>query len=136
MEYQLGLLSEQRINMNERQRHNKITRNLHRKQSLCVAEIVDLFNVSPATARRDVTKLDELRHLKKIRNGAEHLSKEKMFWSPINVNNTAYFDKKSKLARQVSRLCKHDSTLVTTFILDKELCKTSIQIVTNYFSLG
>jgi DeoR family ulaG and ulaABCDEF operon transcriptional repressor len=127
--------------MNEQQRHNEITSNLLHKQSLSVAEIVGLFNISPATARRDINKLGELGRLKKVRNGAEHLSKEKQLWSPINANNTTHFDEKSKIAKQVSGLCKHDSTVVincgsTAFILGKELCGTSVQVVTNYFPLA
>ena len=127
--------------MNEQQRHNEITKSLHRKQLLTIAEIVELFNVSPATARRDITKLDEVGRLKKVRNGAEHLPKEKQLWSPINAKNTLHFNEKSKIARQVSCLCKHDSTVVincgsTAFILGKELCGTSVQIVTNYFPLA
>lgn len=127
--------------MNEQQRHNEIISNLHHKQSLSVADIVNLFNVSPATARRDITKLDQSGRLKKVRNGAEYLPEEKEVWSPINVNNSIYFDEKSKIAKQALRLCEHDSTVVincgsTAFTLGKELCGSSVQIVTNYFPLA
>ena len=127
--------------MNELQRHNKIVNHLHQKHSLTVSEIVNLFNISPATARRDITKLDELGRLKKVRNGAEYLSERKEAWSPLNVSNTVHFEEKSKIAKQASDLCGHDSTVVincgtTAFILGQELCQTSVQIVTNYFPLA
>ncbi len=127
--------------MNELQRHNEIISNLHQRQSLTVAEIVDLFNVSPATARRDIAKLDDLGRLKKVRNGAEYLPEEKAVWSPLNVNNTIHFEEKSKIAKQASNLCEYDDTVVincgtTAFMLGQELCGTSVQIVTNYFPLA
>ncbi|MGB5445500.1 MAG: HTH-type transcriptional regulator UlaR [Psychromonas sp.] len=127
--------------MNEQQRHDEIINNLHRKQSLSVADIVDFFNVSPATARRDISKLDDLGRLKKVRNGAQYLPVEKAVWSPLNVNNTDHFEEKSKIAKQASDLCAPDSTVVincgsTAFILGQELCGTSVQVVTNYFPLA
>lgn len=127
--------------MNALQRHGEIISNLHIKQTLSVSDIVNLFNVSPATARRDISKLDELGLLKKVRNGAQYLPDHKETWSPINANNTSHFDEKSKIARQASHLCEHDSTVIincgsTAFMLGKELCGTSVQIVTNYFPLA
>jgi len=127
--------------MNEPQRHNEIVINLHDKQSLSVSDIVNLCNVSPATARRDIVKLDQLGKLKKVRNGAQYLPEVKQAWSPININNTTHFDEKSKIAKQASCLCEHDSTVIincgtTAFTLGKELCGTSVQIVTNYFPLA
>jgi DeoR family ulaG and ulaABCDEF operon transcriptional repressor len=127
--------------MNELQRHDKIINNLQQSQSLSVAEIVELFQVSPATARRDIVKLNDQGRLKKVRNGAEYLPQEKIVWSPLSINNTAHFEEKSKIAKQASNLCEYDSTVVincgtTAFILGQELCGSSIQIVTNYFPLA
>jgi DeoR family ulaG and ulaABCDEF operon transcriptional repressor len=127
--------------MNEQQRHSQIINELHLKQALSVADIVNLFAVSPATARRDIAKLDQLGRLKKVRNGAEYLPEEKTSWVPINAHNTIHFEEKSKIAKQASLLCEHGSTVVincgsTAFMLGKELCGSSVQIVTNYFPLA
>jgi len=127
--------------MNEQQRHDRIITNLHVKQVLSVAEIVELFEISPATARRDIVKLAELGRLTKVRNGAQYLPEEKTNWSPLNINNTVHFEEKSKIAKQASNLCDRDSTVVincgsTAFMLGKELCGTNVQIVTNYFPLA
>lgn len=129
------------MGMNELQRHSEIIIKLNQKQSLSISEIVDCFDVSPATARRDITKLDELGRLKKIRNGAQHLVDEKALWSPLNMNNTTHFEEKSKIAKQAIDLCELDRTVIincgsTAFMLGKELCGTSVQIVTNYFPLA
>lgn len=127
--------------MNERQRHSEIIIRLHREHSLSVSDIVNSFNVSPATARRDINKLAELGRLKKVRNGAQYLPDVRELWSPLNVDNTIHFEEKTKIAKQASCLCEHDSTVVincgtTAFTLGKELCGTSVQIVTNYFPLA
>jgi len=127
--------------MNELQRHNKIINHLHQKHFLSVSDIVNLFGISPATARRDITKLDEAGRLTKVRNGAEYLSERKEIWSPLNANNTIHFEEKSKIAKQARDLCDHDSTVVincgtTAFTLGQELCGTTVQIVTNYFPLA
>lgn len=127
--------------MNEQQRHNEIINNLQRNESLSVPDIVNIFNVSPATARRDITKLDDLGRLKKVRNGAVYLASEKEIWSPLNVENTLHFEEKAQIAKQASDLCQPDNTVVincgtTAFLLGQELNGTSIQIVTNYFPLA
>ncbi|NCO46799.1 MAG: DeoR family transcriptional regulator, partial [Vibrio sp.] len=59
--------------MNEVQRHNEILSLLDNMRTINVTHIIEKFNVSPATARRDISKLDELGKLKKVRNGAERL---------------------------------------------------------------
>ncbi len=57
--------------MNETQRHHDILSLLEENQTINVSHIIERFNVSPATARRDIAKLDELGKLRKIRNGAD-----------------------------------------------------------------
>ena len=127
--------------MNEQQRHRKIITNLHRHKSLSVVDIVKSFDVSPATARRDINKLNLLGQLKKVRNGAQYLASGNTTWPPIKESKTTCFDEKSKIAEQASRLCTPESTVVincgtTAFTLGKALCGSSVQIVTNYFPLA
>lgn len=62
--------------MNEFQRHNGILSLLDEKHSISVASIVETFDVSPATARRDLTKLDQQGKLIKVRSGAEQIVKQ------------------------------------------------------------
>lgn len=51
--------------MNESQRHHEILSLLEQQQMITVANITHQFDVSPATARRDISKLDEQGKLKK-----------------------------------------------------------------------
>ncbi|WED24137.1 HTH-type transcriptional regulator UlaR [Vibrio sp. JC009] len=128
--------------MNELQRHNGILSLLDEQQTIKVSTIIENFNVSPATARRDLTKLDELGKLKKIRNGAERIvARNKKIWSPLNVDNTENYGEKASIASRAADLCgKGDSVVIncgsTAFILGQELCGEDIKIITNYFPLA
>lgn len=51
--------------MNETQRHHEILSLLKENQIINVSFITEHFNISPATARRDIAKLDEQGKLKK-----------------------------------------------------------------------
>lgn len=52
--------------MNETYRHKQLLNLLEQHKALSTAEIVDLLAISPATARRDITKLDQQGKLKKF----------------------------------------------------------------------
>lgn len=128
--------------MNEVQRHNSILSLLDKKQSIKVSTIIEEFNVSPATARRDLTKLDELGKLRKVRNGAEKIEvRSKSIWSPLNVDNTENYREKSAIAQHAAQLCGDGDSVVincgsTAFLLGQELCGEDIKIITNYFPLA
>ena len=60
--------------MTESQRHNAILDLLQHKGQISVADVITAFEISPATARRDINKLNEIGKLRKVRNGAEATS--------------------------------------------------------------
>ncbi|MCE0494501.1 HTH-type transcriptional regulator UlaR [Vibrio salinus] len=127
--------------MNEVQRHSGILSLLDEMKTINVANIIDKFNVSPATARRDIAKLDELGKLKKIRNGAERLEGQKKNWTPLNIANTDNYHEKSAIATKASELCQLGDSVVincgsTAFMLGQKLAGQDIQILTNYFPLA
>jgi len=128
--------------MNEFQRHNGILLLLDEKHSLSVTNIVEAFDVSPATARRDLTKLDRQGKLIKVRNGAERIErKTSTIWSPLNMDNTSNYQEKSLIATCAAQLCgRGDSVVIncgsTAFMLGQELCGQDIKIITNYFPLA
>lgn len=131
--------------MNEFQRHNGIISLLDEKQSITVNNIVETFNVSPATVRRDLTKLDQQGRLIKVRNGAERIESKKnpspSFWSPLNSDNTSHFLEKSRIAAKAAKLCASGDSVVincgtTAFMLGQELCGNDVKIITNYFPLA
>ncbi|MDW6003230.1 HTH-type transcriptional regulator UlaR [Vibrio mangrovi] len=127
--------------MNEVQRHHGILSLLEEKQSINVSHIIEAFNVSPATARRDISKLDELGKLRKVRNGAERIVGKKKKWTPLNIDSTEHYREKSLIARRAAELCQPGDSVVincgsTAFMLGQQLCGQDVQIVTNYFPLA
>jgi DeoR family ulaG and ulaABCDEF operon transcriptional repressor len=128
--------------MNEHQRHNGILSLLDEKHSISVNMIVETFQVSPATARRDLTKLDEQGKLIKVRNGAERLEKARSpIWSPLNVDNTINYNEKARIAERAASLCNNGDSVVincgsTAFMLGERLCGQDVKIITNYFPLA
>ncbi|MCG9789734.1 HTH-type transcriptional regulator UlaR [Vibrio barjaei] len=127
--------------MNELQRHDGILSLLDEKRVINVAHIIENFDVSPATARRDIAKLDELGKLKKVRNGAERIEIKRKAWSPLNIDTTDHYHEKSRIAVKAAALCQPGDSVVincgsTAFLLGQELCQQDVQIVTNYFPLA
>lgn len=127
--------------MNEVQRHYGILSLLDEMRTINVSHIIDKFNVSPATARRDITKLDELGKLKKVRNGAERIEEQKRNWTPLNIVNTDHYHEKSAIVVKAAQLCHPGDSVVincgsTAFLLGQELAGQDVQIITNYFPLA
>ncbi|GAM63908.1 ascorbate utilization transcriptional regulator ulaR [Vibrio ishigakensis] len=127
--------------MNETQRHNGILSLLEENKSINVSNITENFNVSPATARRDISKLDELGKLRKVRNGAERVQSNKSNWSPLTINSTEYYEEKTLIAIKAAELCQAGDSVVvncgsTAFLLGQQLCGRDVQIITNYFPLA
>ena len=127
--------------MNEVQRHNEILSLLETQRVINVSHITEQFNVSPATARRDISKLDEQGKLRKVRNGAERIETKKRKWTPLNINSADHYEEKSEIAIKAAELCRPGESAVincgsTAFMLGQQLCGKNVQIVTNYFPLA
>ncbi len=56
--------------MTEAQRHQILLDMLAQLGYVTVENVIERLGISPATARRDINKLDESGKLKKVRNGA------------------------------------------------------------------
>lgn len=127
--------------MNEITRHNEIVALVSEKGMLKVTELIELFSISPATARRDITKLDQEGRVKKVRNGIMRLEEQKAIWVPIDINNTENYHEKARIAIRAAKLCSNDENVVincgsTAFLLGRELCGKQVSIITNYFPLA
>lgn len=128
--------------MTETQRHSAILELLQQKRHLSVASLMQTFDVSPATARRDINKLNESGKLRKVRNGAEALAQQKAHWSPLNILNASnHHDEKIRIVRAAAALVKPGESAVincgsTAFLLGQEICGQDVQIITNYFPLA
>ncbi|MGL4794994.1 MAG: DeoR family transcriptional regulator, partial [Aeromonas jandaei] len=88
-----------RHDMTEAHRHNAILELLNQKRHLSVNSIMQAFDISPATARRDINKLNDSGKLRKVRNGAEALMQaRKAHWSPLDSNESLNHSEKVRIA--------------------------------------
>lgn len=129
--------------MNEQHRHLKLLALLEKRRALATQDLVNLLDISPATARRDISKLDAQGRLRKVRNGVEALPS----MSPdVPHNNKAHkdinhFDEKQRIADAAATLCPDGSSVVLTcgstmMMLAKALCRREVQVITNYLPLA
>lgn len=123
--------------MNENYRHRQLLDLLTERKVLSTQEIIELLDISPATARRDINKLSEQGRLYKVRNGAEAIS---VGFIPSNreIKNN---DEKQRIAEAASKLCKEGDSVVLTCgstmsMLGSRLCGQRLQIITNYLPLA
>ncbi len=126
--------------MNENYRHRKLLNLLDEHQILSTAQIIQLLDVSPATARRDINKLNQMGKLTKVRNGAEKINigaaAELSQDSPVNN-----FSEKQRIAERASLLCQDGDSVVITCgttmqMLGHCLNGRRLQIITNYLPLA
>ena len=64
--------------MTEAQRHQILLDLLQQTGFVTVEQVMERLAISPATARRDIDQLDENGRLKKVRNGAEAISQQRL----------------------------------------------------------
>ncbi len=124
--------------MNEQIRHKKLLALLEQKKMLSVPEIIEYLNISPATARRDITKLNQQGRLIKIRNGVESLSQSQPTGRLTHIN---HFEEKQRIAQAACALCKDGESVILTcgstmMMLGEALCNRRIQIITNFLPLA
>ena len=127
--------------MTEAQRHQILLELLAQTGFVTVEQVIARLGVSPATARRDINKLDESGKLKKVRNGAEGISQQRPRWSPMNIHQAQNHDEKVRIARAASQLVNPGESVVitcgsTAFLLGREMCGKPVQIITNYLPLA
>lgn len=127
--------------MNEITRHNEIVALVNNKGMVKVTELVSYFLISPATARRDIIKLDLEGRVKKVRNGIMKIEEKKPIWAPLDMTNTDNYHEKARIALRAAKLCDDGENIVincgsTAFLLGRELCGKNVSIITNYFPLA
>ncbi|NIF49020.1 HTH-type transcriptional regulator UlaR [Enterobacter sp. Ap-1006] len=127
--------------MTEAQRHQILLDLLAQTGFVTVEQVISRLEISPATARRDINKLDENGKLKKVRNGAEAVSEQRPRWSPMNIHQAQNHDEKVRIARAASQLVSPGESIVincgsTAFLLGQQICSKPVQIITNYLPLA
>lgn len=125
--------------MNEQHRQHKLLTLLDSHKALSVRDLVEMLDVSPATARRDITKLHEQGRLKKVRNGVEALHDAPVAFDKAPQHIRRY-DEKRRIAQAAADMCKDGSSVVLTcgstmMMLGDALCGRPVQIITHYLPL-
>lgn len=124
--------------MNAHYRHSNLLNLLNKQGFLSTQQIIDLLNISPATARRDINLLHKLGKLRKVRNGAEALHFDVNHYHPRTFSNS---NEKQRIAQVASQLCKEGESVLLTcgstmLMLGEQLCGKKLQIITNYLPLA
>lgn len=127
--------------MTEAQRHQILLDLLQQSGFITVEQAIERLGVSPATARRDINKLDESGKLKKVRNGAEVITQQRPRWTPMNIHLAQNHDEKARIANAASQLVNPGESVVincgsTAFLLGQQICGKPVQIITNYLPLA
>lgn len=124
--------------MNETYRHKQLLSLLEEKKMLSTNEIIDLLEISPATARRDINKLHEQGKLHKVRNGAEAIETSPGQYFSNQINNVS---EKQRIAEAASKYCFDGASVILTAgstiqLLGNQLCAKHVQIITNFLPLA
>ncbi|MFB5744573.1 HTH-type transcriptional regulator UlaR [Cedecea sp. P7760] len=127
--------------MTEAQRHQILLDLLQQSGFITVEQAIERLGISPATARRDINKLDESGKLKKVRNGAEAITQQRPRWTPMNIHLAQNHDEKIRIANAASQLVNPGESVVincgsTAFLLGQQICGKPVQIITNYLPLA
>jgi len=123
------------------QRHQILLDLLQQSGFITVEQAIERLGISPATARRDINKLDESGKLKKVRNGAEAITQQRPRWTPMNIHLAQNHDEKIRIANAASQLVNPGESVVincgsTAFLLGQQICGKPVQIITNYLPLA
>lgn len=122
------------------QRHESILVLIKERGSVTIEELVEHFNVTPQTIRRDLSHLSDVRKLNRHHGGASRIS---------SIENTSYntrkimdLDAKEKIAAHVVKMIPNGSSLfinigTTTETIARALLQhESLQIVTNNLNVA
>lgn len=126
------------------ERQSKIRDLLLENKSVKVSDLVQLFNVSEETIRRDLHKFENEGLVKKIYGGAVLLDKQVTNEDvlPIYQRKNQFFEEKRLIGQAASQLVKKDQTIIvdagsTTWHLANNLLSVdNLMIVTNAINIA
>lgn len=130
--------------MHERERWQLIVQALRDRHVVTVRELVERTGVSPATLRRDLTKLAEDGRIRRVHGGVEAIDarlRPQLSALPFDVGQTRNIDKKRLIARAAAALCADGESVIihggsTTFQMAEFLAQRRLQILTNSFPIA
>eukprot|EP01037_Dinobryon_pediforme_P013494 gene13493-13608_t len=117
----------------------KIIEALKDRPFATVKDLVDLLDVSPATIRRDIAKLNDLGAIRKVFGGiasAENSTSHRAHAKPFEENQVLNVDAKTAIAAAAAKLCRDGDSIIvnggsTCFLFAQMLSKHSLKIYTN-----
>ena len=123
------------------ERENSILELLKQKEVVKIQEIVDILNVSEATARRDLAALEKKELVKRVHGGAilnNALDTTKDF--NIQFRRNLNKEEKEKIAQLAASFVKRDSCIfldagTTTLCMIKHLKNLNVKVITNGLNL-
>nr|WP_247875301.1 DeoR/GlpR family DNA-binding transcription regulator [Ochrobactrum sp. Marseille-Q0166] len=125
--------------VNELERQEAILRILATSQFASVNDIVDLLDVSPATVRRDIAKLNEQGAIRKVHGGittADNLSSASGRSKPYIENQVINVAQKEAIASAAAEYCNDGDTIfihggTTCSLFSRKLATKSLKVITN-----
>jgi DeoR family transcriptional regulator, ulaG and ulaABCDEF operon transcriptional repressor len=130
--------------MHERERWQLILTEVRRRGVLKVGALLEATGTSPATLRRDLTKLEEMGQLRRVHGGVEAVEaaeQHHLSTRSFGVSQTLNADKKRAVARAAAELCSDGESIIlnagsTTWFMAEFLRTRKMQILTNSFPIA
>ena len=130
--------------MHERERWQLIVQALRDRHVVTVRELVERTGVSPATLRRDLTKLAEDGRIRRVHGGVEAVetaSRPHLSALSFDVGQTRNIEHKRQIARAAAALCEDGESIIinggtTTYQMVDFLADRRLQILTNSFPIA
>lgn len=130
--------------MHERERWQLIVQALHGRHVVTVRELVERTGVSPATLRRDLTKLAEDGRIRRVHGGVEAIeapARPHLSALPFDVGQTRNIEHKRQIARAAAAMCMDGESIIinggtTTYQMVDFLAGRRLQILTNSFPIA
>ncbi len=120
------------------ERHRLIISEIKQKGSVKVADLVERFNISESTIRRDLVQLENLNYLKRVHGGAISVQ-SKFIEKSYEDKRAQNSDEKDLIAQYAASLVEDGDSIyidsgTTTFQMIKYLSQKKIIVVTNGLS--
>lgn len=130
--------------MHERERWQLIVQALRERQVVTVRELVERTGVSPATLRRDLTKLAEDGRIRRVHGGVEAIGateRPSLSAASFDAGQARNIAQKRRIARAAVALCRDGESIIinggtTTYQMVDFLLDRRLQILTNSFPIA
>jgi len=130
--------------MHEKDRHRVILSAVQDRSLVTVVDMCALTGASEATVRRDINTLDDQKRLRRVRGGAEAISKKPfvgLAGRPFSINETLNIAEKQAIAAAAVELCNDGEPIIinggtTTFQMVHPLASRRLEVFTNSFPIA